>query len=430
MTSRFTWCLALGAALVAPAALGQPFTADKRLLLSEGVLRGSPRVMGIAGAFVSVAEGAEGITRNPAAAASRDPHFDSELAFDFGAALHFLPPWAVTEQDWDNDGRLDQPASANGPSRSFLGNQVVYLAGSFQWKAVGLGLGVDTQNFITKRTREADGYDTFFNLNLLHAFASLGLTVWRDQVLAGLGIESTDAFLIYGEQAPGARLPNRNLDSLGYHGFGFQFGALWRPEDQDYRIGFSYRPASVGLPTSQRDDIQGYVPFAAVVAPARVSVGASWALGSTGRHYNITGRSGWGEVPAKKPGDEVEYSPALTRWLITTQLDVYFPVQNATYSAAFLEQGSGLDALTAGDQVSFEPRLGIEKELVQDRLRMRLGGYLEPPLVPTAPPVRPHITFGGEIYLFKLGPSRICFGISFDWARLYGNLSFAFMVWK
>ncbi|MHB8878335.1 MAG: hypothetical protein ACYC8T_31960 [Myxococcaceae bacterium] len=74
--------------------------------------------------------------------------------------------------------------------------------------------------------------------------------------------------------------------------------------------------------------------------------------------------------------------------------------------------------------------MGIEKEVVEDRLRLRLGGYLEPPLVPTAPPLRGHVTFGGEVFLFKLGPSRICFGISFDFAPRYQNLSFAFMVWK
>ena len=33
--------------------------------------------------------------RNPAAAASKDPHFENELNVDFGAALHFLPPWEI-----------------------------------------------------------------------------------------------------------------------------------------------------------------------------------------------------------------------------------------------------------------------------------------------------------------------------------------------
>ncbi len=44
--------------------------------------------------------------------------------------------------------------------------------------------------------------------------------------------------------------------------------------------------------------------------------------------------------------------------------------------------------------------------------------------------MRPHATFGGELYLFKLGPQRISFGLSFDLANRYQNLSVAFMVWK
>jgi len=35
-----------------------------------------------------------------------------------------------------------------------------------------------------------------------------------------------------------------------------------------------------------------------------------------------------------------------------------------------------------------------------------------------------------ELFLFKLGNERISFGISFDWANLYQNLSFGFLVWK
>ena len=70
MKTPRSWLWVTSLLVLAHAAQAQPFTADKRLLLSEGVLRGSPRLLGIAGAFVGVAEGAEGITRNPAAAAS------------------------------------------------------------------------------------------------------------------------------------------------------------------------------------------------------------------------------------------------------------------------------------------------------------------------------------------------------------------------
>lgn len=407
-------CLLLLLATLLPlVSAAQPFTPDRRLLLSEGVLRGSPRLMGIAGAFVGIAEGAEGMTRNPAAVASRDPHFERELNFDFGAAMHFLPPWAVLEQDWDLDGGPDQVGELGGPL-DFLGTQVLYFAGSAQYRQVGAGLGIDVQNFVA-RTPERG-----FNLSLVHVFASLGGSLWDDQILIGLGAESTHAVFGY--------LENRQVrQTLGYNGFGVQFGGLWRPKWQNYRIGFAYRPQTQANPDVQRLEIGGLVPFSSVVAPARLSLGGSIALGHDGRDYNITSPADWRSA-LKNPDGSPVYS-ALTRWLITAQLDVFFPVYNATYVAPFFGQDLGVPALAAGDQIAFLPRAAIEKEIWEDRLRLRAGGYLEPPLVETGY-LRPHATFGFELYLFKLGPQRLAFGLSFDLARQFQNLSVAFIAWK
>src|SRR5207248_7065406 len=107
----------------------------------------------------------------------------------------------------------------------------------------------------------------------------------------------------------------------------------------------------------------------------------------------ITGEVGWMELSEQDPDGSTAVTTAMTRWLFTTQLDIYLPVQNATYATAFLEQNNGAPVLNAGYQVALEPRAAVEKEAVADRLRLRLGGYLEPPLVATAPPVRPHVTF-------------------------------------
>lgn len=406
-------CLLLFATLSPLLAAAQPFTPDRRLLLSEGVLRGSPRMMGIAGAFVGIAEGAEGMTRNPAAVASKDPHFEREFNIDFGAAMHFLPPWAVQDQDWDLDGQPDQVGELGGALDS-LGTQVIYLAGSAQYRQFGFGLGVDLQNFIA-RTPERG-----FNLALAHVFASLGYSFWEDQILLGLGAESTHAVFGFAED-------RQVRQTLGYNGLGVQFGGLWRPKWQNYRVGFAFRPPTRGDPDVQRQQIGGLIPFSSVVAPARLSLGGSIALGEDGRDYNITSPADWRSATKNADGSPA-YS-ALTRWLITAQLDVFFPVYNATYVAPFFGQGLGVPAQTAGDQVTFLPRAAVEKEIWEDRLRIRGGGYLEPPLVDSGY-LRPHATFGFELYLFKLGPQRVAFGLSFDLARQFQNLSVAFIAWK
>ncbi|MGQ0503885.1 MAG: hypothetical protein ACT4TC_01045 [Myxococcaceae bacterium] len=411
-------------------ALGQDsFNGDYRgagLLLSEGTLRGSPRLMGLAGAYVGIAEGAEGMTRNPAAVANRDPHFEGDWSFDLGGTLHFLFPWSVREQDWDNDGRPDQ-LDNGGPLR-FLGTQVLYSTLKVQYKNVALGIGGDVQNFLYQRVELGETVPSkAFSLALIHLFATLGVTFWEDQIVLGAGIESTHALI--------ALFEDKSLkDRIGYNGWGIQFGGLWRPAHENYRIGFSFRPQTNGVPDQDISarTIGGLDPFRAVVSPARVSIGGSIALG-VGRAYNITGKDEWAEPTGQRlPDGQEVYSPAMMKWIITAQLDIFGPVPNALSAPTYLEQGTGVPTLLAGNRASFEPRLAVEKEVVADRLRFRLGTYLEPPLLPfqldpnSAGRTRPHLTFGGEVRIYK----KLTFGLSFDFAYGYQNLSVALYTWK
>ncbi|MBL9037876.1 MAG: hypothetical protein JNG84_05105 [Archangium sp.] len=199
--------LSVGAVLLgASAASAQSFSRSQRLLLSEGTLRGSPRVMGIAGAYVGLAEGAEGLTRNPAAAAAKDPTYKADFNIDFAFTMHFLPPGATAEQDWDSDGLPDQ--SAAGPF-AFLGTQVIYVVGALQYKSFALGVGVDLQNFLNRTDTPGGELQRFHNVSYTHAFGTLSAAFWYDQILVGLGIESTHAFVGYAEQRPGDFIPRR-----------------------------------------------------------------------------------------------------------------------------------------------------------------------------------------------------------------------------
>ncbi|MBL9038215.1 MAG: hypothetical protein JNG84_06875, partial [Archangium sp.] len=163
-----------------------------------------------------------------------------------------------------------------------------------------------------------------------------------------------------------------------------------------------------------------------VDVPGRLSLGGALALGG-GRRLNITSPLGW--VPRDEKLPNGPKTAAMTKWLLTAQLDVFFPVQGATLVGAFLQQPD-FDAKPAGYQLSFQPRFGVEKELFIDLLRLRTGTYLEPPLVETGPFVRPHWTVGFELFLFKLGKERVSFGLSLDFANRYMNMSFGFLVWK
>jgi hypothetical protein len=202
----------------------QSFQPGQRLILWDGILRGSPRAMGLSGSLLGISEGAEGMIRNPASVAAKDPHFENDFNVDIGGTMHFLFPGSTAAQDWDNDGL---PEQAQGPIAN-LGTQVFYSAIALQWKAVGFGVGVDLQNFLSKTTRPGETFERYYDVSLIHLFGSFGVSLWNDQILLGAGLESTHALVFYGEQQPGQFLASPK-DSMGYHGWGVQFGGVWRP---------------------------------------------------------------------------------------------------------------------------------------------------------------------------------------------------------
>ncbi len=398
-----------GSALAEPA----PFDGGARLYLGEGILRGSPRLFGLAGAYVGIAEGAEAMIRNPAGVAQKDPRFRSGLNLDLGFSLHLLPPGAVAWQDWDNDGRVDQ-LGAQRSLREYLGAQTVYAMVQLQLGRFGIGLGADLFNYASNTSVRAH------DLAVGHVFANVGWAFGEDDLLVGLGLDAAGALVTVLED-------RRPTDVLGYRGFAPQAGVLFRPHGDDYRLGASFRPQLTAQAPHPRESIGGLRTFPGVVSPARLLVGGSFALGE-GRAYNITSRDEWAEVEPYLDGRKVR-SAALMKWVLSAQVDLVFPVRNATSTAAFLEQDLGLPARSEGASIAVTPRFGLEKELLPDQIRLRTGTFLEPALISTGED-RWHVTFGGEVFLFRLFAERIGFGAGFDLAKNYLNLSFGFLPWK
>jgi hypothetical protein len=78
-------------------------------------------------------------------------------------------------------------------------------------------------------------------------------------------------------------------------------------------------------------------------------------------------------------------------------------VRNATTLNPFW---SGSTPLAAGASLALVPRTGTEFEASDHLLRLRLGGYLEPAVL-AGTNVRPHGTFGFEVFLLR---------VLFDWS--------------
>jgi hypothetical protein len=85
--------------------------------------------------------------------------------------------------------------------------------------------------------------------------------------------------------------------------------------------------------------------------------------------------------------------------------------------------------------VGLSPRLGLESEVIAERLILRAGSYLEPARSGFAN-ARVHATFGGDIKLFHwdvFGLIREFDGWTFstavDGAKNYLNTSFSIVFW-
>jgi hypothetical protein len=72
----------------------------------------------------------------------------------------------------------------------------------------------------------------------------------------------------------------------------------------------------------------------------------------------------------------------------------------ASHEAVALEGFLDQKREIVGRNVVFTPRAGVEAEPIENRARIRLGGYIEPTRFDNGS-VRQHFTFGGDIRLFN-----------------------------
>jgi hypothetical protein len=346
----------------------------------------SARLVGLGGAAVGLAEGAESMPFNSAAVAQRSPH--RSRGFDFDLTFDVLLSPAPDFRDTDNDP---------GASTQIIAPVEAQIGGLIQFKRFGLGAytrfsqkGICVQLTgsmctSTLKAQAAQGAIVF------------GFNVWRDQLVFGAGLYIASAEFDVGPTA------------LKYLGVNVGGGALWRPAFLPFRIGLSGVTQTNGTTSDMTPTIAGRPAFAGIVAPARISLGASARFGKGAWRYNRVSLSALKELPedynvAFVPHDLDPDDPRPPgRFLVTVQLDLILPVQGATTLNPFL---TGTAPIAAGSTLSLVPRAGTEIEAIDHILRLRLGGYLEPAVL-AGTSVRPHGTFGFEVFLLH---------VLFDWS--------------
>jgi hypothetical protein len=399
------------------------------------------RVIGLAGAYAALADGADGLGQNAAASVVRPAY--STSWFDYDITLGASLTGAFGRTDFDNSGQRKLGAS------TFF----YVLGGLVQFGRFGVGLLGDFQRFAL-----ADG-SARVTVGRLHATAGYSLLDNQLQVAAGLRGVTTVISL----PGTGAGLIPSNV--LTMVGIAPQVGALLQPEYSPWRLGATYR-APVRASTDAGDvDPDGVRRAAGLAVPGQIhwpwEVELGVALSAGPRPLNPRWidpalqeqrlreaidaaraqrqrevEAELAQVPAGAPRherrlargrqealrrevEELRYRADVEqlaqerkarylnwprpRILVVADLLITGETEGGIGLRSFLDQRD----VPNGRRVTTQPRLGIEGEPVVGFLITRVGTYLEPTRYEVPPDstglvagARQHFTAGAEVRLF------------------------------
>lgn len=466
---------------------GAPITTSAYAVdLSEGPVLAGTRVVGLAGAYVAIAEGTDGNSQNPAAPAVRAA--DSFAHVDWDAGLGLTYPSAIAHTDFFNTG---VPGTNLGQTDtgSFL---FLDLSGNLQVGPWGFGVTINGQTYAIDRTAPTSTEVTRLGVEFVTGHLLVARAMSEGQVVVGGGARFSNL-----------AVTDRNSgDALfGTTGAAFEGGLLVRPNDQPFRIGVSLRSELIGAdtftgraPDAAGDRVLGdpasgsalYLPRA-VALPWDVSFGLAVQLGprpfnprfldpaellEQKRRYlawrarerarraayqlrraapsSAARRALEADDRAAEARDRLELERAERevraalvaryraagrfRVLLTGSLTVSGKVADGVGVESFLTQR----VERSGETGSLTPRFAVESEVVPGWVGIRAGTYYEPTRFSTPrAAARLHGTVGLDARLF----SWTVFGLfgegtawrisgAFDRAARYSGWSVAIGTWR
>lgn len=456
-----TLCLAV------PAARAQALTGnDYALDFHRGPVQGPGRAVGLAGAFAALAEGVDGAGFNPAAYARRS---DQDLAW---ARPTLVLDLSLPRDNWDNSG-------ATG--RQF-GNFVIATVGAgVNLGPIGFGYLGQVQGY---RIVPLDTTQRTVSVNLAIHRAGVGYMVDGGALTLGAGVRV--GALNIGWEAPilGTFVPGE----VGYVGVGPEFGFTWAPDGERYRVGGAFRaevvattslpPPAAGAVRRSPDGCRAGAPGCFVV-PRSVNLPWELELGFAYRFSEVPLNVRWRDLRAERGDLEDRIASDRARRLRERRDDPAWDeaerAQRARearelasfswrYRASRLAAvrdrrrrylllaagvsvsgptplGQGIDAFI--DQVAhpsglgsvITPRVGVEGEAVENRLRLRVGSYIEPSRFADIGP-RVHGTAGFDLRLFRwdafklVDPIDVMLSGTFDVSYNYVDWGISLGFWR
>jgi hypothetical protein len=395
---------------------GSPITTSAyNVDLFQGPVLASARITGLAGAYVPLAESADGNPFNPASPAIRLPY--STLPTDYDLTGSFTLPASIAGTDFYNSG-----------TKRFTYNDFVFLSGGANLQHAHWGLGA-TLNFQIYNLGDAN-LPMFSNLRLSLVTGHLlgGYGFFGDQLYAGIGVR------LVALSADGTGGSMKTL--LAMSGVGLEGGVVWAPHPLPLRVGVVGRtpvngnpqPDNAIKPNTQGDTLVGslYIPNN-IVLPWEIDAGVAFQFGR--RPLNVawtdrrritdeevdaerranpgagTGQEERRKVVARILERKYEAIPR-EKVLVTTSLLVTGSASDAVGVESFLAQRVN----RSGQSVSLTPRVGVETELVPGWVQARAGSYYEPSRF-SQPSARLHGTLGFDVKFLCWS----VFGLFDDW---------------
>ncbi|HEY3493052.1 MAG TPA: hypothetical protein VGK73_00125 [Polyangiaceae bacterium] len=255
---------------------GQPIqTSEYAIDLTQSTVLSSARVLGLAGAFVAMAEGADGDSVNPAASGVRAAHSYLADDFEFGGGLS-LPGSLGHTGDYFNSGQK---------TRVTTGNDVyvfLNLQYNMQIDRWGFAATADLQQYSLRLRGSTDEHDpaNLLTSQIILNHAQVARAVDDGQLAIGAGLR---VLTLNVTTRPTPVSEGNNIFVTA--GLGGEVGFVWRPNDERVRVGGAFRSTvtASATPNSGTSVISGgrsalYLPED-VTLPWDLSVGAALQLG-------------------------------------------------------------------------------------------------------------------------------------------------------
>lgn len=306
----------------------------------QGPVISSHRVVGLGGAYVGIAYGADGHLVNPAAFALRDP-FVADDHFDWDVAL-----------SWLNVAGGDVDLTQSGRGGDFEKVQLLQGGANLKFGRHGFGVHLMTQRWTVRIN--VDGEPVVGEYVQTFGGTGYAFNFRQGELVCGIvPFLGKSALEVDGEEV------------VAVEGAGGLVGCVWGPFDTRWRLGATLRTAVVGQETSGDETRAGTLVPDGIAIPAELTWGASYMFGP--RDYNVRPTFGYAESPPPRN---------IAREYVLVSADIV--LTGASPNAFGVESFLQSDLQRSGENPTVGVRAGAESEVVADWLTLRGGGYFEP----------------------------------------------------